>query len=85
MKKENLNITRYKIDKNKKQYYIYVMEDIDTNIQENVITFYIERIGYGDMYHLVGILKKEKPENLEELITNNLEEWIDYCDSQIVE
>lgn len=76
MKKEDLKITRYEIEKGKEKYLLYLIPE------DNVLSFYIQKVGYGDLYHTVGLLSDKVPEDIEILINNNIENWISLAEEK---
>lgn len=58
----------YKLDEETFNIYIFPKDDMSE--------FYIERENYGNLYHCVGIYTKDKPEDINQFIKNNLDSWI---------
>ena len=79
MKKTELKITKYEFTNDDKEYSLYLIPEDDA------LSFYIERKGYGDLYHTVGLPLDNIPEDLEELIKNNLDDWISIADMNTIE
>jgi hypothetical protein len=67
---EKIEVIKYTYDVDNEVFIVYQIENDD------MINFYIERKDYGNLYHCVGIYKKDKPNNIKELIDNNLDSWI---------
>ena len=67
---EKIEVIKYTYDVDNEVFIVYKIENDD------MINFYIERKDYGNLYHCVGIYKKDKPNNIKELIDNNLDSWI---------
>ena len=79
MKKSELKITKYELTNDGKEYILYLIPE------NEFLSFYIQRKGYGDIYHTVGIKLNDIPEDLEELINNNLADWISIADMNTIE
>ena len=62
---EKIEVIKYTYDVDNEVFIVYQIENDD------MINFYIERKDYGNLYHCVGIYKKDKPNNIKELIDNN--------------
>ena len=67
---EKIEVIKYTYDVDNEVFVVYQIENDD------MIDFYIERKNYGNLYHCVGIYKKDRPNNIKELIDNNLDSWI---------
>jgi len=78
MKKEYLKITRYEIEKGEEKYLLYLIPE------ENNLSFYIEKVGYGDLYHTVGLPLDNIPDDIETLINNNIEDWISLAEEKTI-
>ena len=68
--KENIEAIKYTYPIDNEIYNIYVL------IDSNNIHFYIERIDYKNLFYILSIDVKDKPNNLEENINTNLDKWI---------
>ena len=67
---EKIEVIKYNFDVDKEKFNVYQIDN------ENTIDFYIERIKYDNLYHCIGILKKDKPTNIKEFINQSLDNWI---------
>ena len=67
---EKIEVIKYTYDVDNEVFIVYQIEN------DNMINFYIERKDYDNLYHCVGIYKKDKPNNIKALIDNNLDSWI---------
>lgn len=79
MKKEELKITRYEVKSVSEKYLVYLIPEDD------VLSFYIEKVGYGDLYHTVGIPLNNIPEDMEDFINRNINEWISIADNNSID
>ena len=68
--KEKIEAIKYTYDIDNDIYNIYIL------IDNNNINFYIERIDYKNLFYVLSIDLKDKPDNLEEFINNNLYKWV---------
>ena len=68
--KEKIEAIKYTYDIDNDIYNIYIL------IDNNNINFYIERIDYKNLFYVLSIDLKDKPDNLEEFINNNLDKWV---------
>ncbi len=82
MNKEELNITRYTIKRNDNTYCLYLIPDSSA---DGCLSFYIEKVGYGDLYHTVGVPTNDTPLSIEELIENNIDEWISIAEENCID
>ena len=55
---EKIEVIKYTYDVDNEVFIVYQIENDD------MINFYIERKDYGNLYHCVGIYKKDKKENI---------------------
>lgn len=67
---EKIEVTKYiyNIDGNFFNIYIFVNNDI--------LDFYIERENCANLYYCVGINLKDRPDDINQFIENNLDSWI---------
>lgn len=79
MNKSELKITKYEFTNDDNEYALYLIPEGE------FLSFYIQRKGYGDIYHTVGIRLNDIPEDIEELINNNLSDWISIADMNTIE
>ena len=68
--KEKIEAVKYTYNIDNDIYNIYILTD------NNNINFYIERIDYKNLFYILSIDLKDKPDNLEEFINNNLDKWV---------
>ncbi len=67
---KNLEVIKYTYDIDNEVFNIYQIEEND------ILNFYIERQDYANLYHCVGIHKNDKPNDIDEFIKKNLDNWI---------
>lgn len=67
---EKIEVIKYTYDVDNEVFTIYQIDNKD------IIDFYIERKEYVNLYHCVGIFKKDKPDDIQEFIKANLDSWI---------
>ncbi len=77
MIKQKLNITRYKINRDTQQYYLYLLP------KENYLDFCIEKDGYANIYHMTEIESSQLKESIEDFIKNNINEWLEILEDII--
>lgn len=73
---EMIEIERYEYDYKKDKYLIYLIENED---DENITDFYIQKKGYGNISHIIGIDIDKLEVDVNEYIKDNLKEWVDFC------
>lgn len=67
---EKIEVIKYTYEVDNEVFIIYQIDNKD------IIDFYIERKEYDNLYHCVGIFKKDKPSDMQEFIKENLDSWI---------
>lgn len=75
---ETMRTERMQFHRENDSYYLYII----TDEKESIVDFYIQKVGYGDMYHCAGVPKETKREVLNE---TNVDNWIDICERNINE
>lgn len=73
---EMIEIERYEYDYKKDKYLIYLIENEE---DENITDFYIQKKGYGNISHIIGIDIDKLEVDVNEYIKDNLKEWVDFC------
>ena len=77
--KEKIEAVKYTYNIDNDIYNIYILTD------NNNINFYIERIDYKNLFYILSIDLKDKPDNLEEFINNNLDKWVFFATNETEE
>lgn len=67
---KTIQVDKYTYNLDKETFNIYIFPKAD------LLEFYIERENYGNLYHCVGIHAKDKPDDMNEFIKNNLDSWV---------
>ncbi len=81
MKKDELKITRYFIERGKNKYMVFLMPDVNN---QNVDIFYIQKYGFGLVVDCVGIELSQLNYSIEEFINSNVDEWIDIYEEELL-
>lgn len=68
--KKTIKIEKYTYNLDKETFSIYIIP------KDDMLEFYIERENYNNLYYCVSIHSKDKPEDINKFIENNLDSWI---------
>ena len=83
MNSEILLIEKRTFNYDGKEYELYLIPENDRF--GKVLSFYIARKGYGNLYYTVGIPLNNISQDLEDIIESNLLDWADLADMNTIE
>lgn len=83
MNNEILLIEKRTFSHDGKEYELYLIPENDR--VGKVLSFYIARKGYGNLYYTVGIPLNSISPDVEDIIKYNLLDWVAIADMNIIE